>query len=333
MAQMPIEIAEIGEMALDELRKAVQIANAVQNDFIYVNLVETNENVFSKLSYRRATTDQLMSKIEEAREGLRGYHPFIVAFVDSEFDGNLFGSTWAKKGVAVVTTHNVETLIIPKGRMSAYFLYYLARCTTKFLVPTHRNHTDTRECMYDLMLLKTDILKSMRANSICDTCREKLLSINGGISSSQLQSINQMLEAAGKLLNNEFFPQLQSEDALSERTQVDQQSIETIISYCADHDTKRFFGLCFGFIFLFFLGLAFLVISLGWDVIEPWTYFLGIVAPIISYFYFALTQKEWTPSAIYQSYLQRRIMFYKGKVTNAAVPNRPTGLAADAKRD
>ncbi|HEX8190222.1 MAG TPA: COR domain-containing protein, partial [Pyrinomonadaceae bacterium] len=54
------------------------------------------------------------------------------------------------------------------------------------------------------------------------------------------------------------------------------------------------------------LVLAGFIYRLGWDVMEPWTYLIGSGVPILTYVYFAATQMESSPAAIYEQLVERR---------------------------
>jgi predicted nucleotide-binding protein len=85
--------------------------------------------------------------------------------------------------------------------MTAYFLYYLARYTLSFIVPAHKNHDDTRECVYDRKVNKLDLLKSMRARSLCDDCRKALLNGDSPLSPRQLTAVDKIFDLSGKFLS------------------------------------------------------------------------------------------------------------------------------------
>jgi internalin A len=69
---------------------------------------------------------------------------------------------------------------------------------------------------------------------------------------------------------------------------------------------KRIFLLNFGILIVVATGLALLTYKFGWDTMEPWTYFVGIGAVIGSYAYFALTQQEFSPKAIYEQIVEKK---------------------------
>jgi internalin A len=63
------------------------------------------------------------------------------------------------------------------------------------------------------------------------------------------------------------------------------------------------------------LVLAYLIYKYTWDKMEPWTYGIGLLAIIGSYGYFAFTQRELSPKAIYEHMVERK------KVKNYADAN------------
>ena len=101
------------------------------------------------------------------------------------------------QGLSVFTIANVPEVILPRNKLSSYFLYYLAKSAFSFLAPDFKNHDDTRRCPFDRKLYKPDIVESMRARAVCDNCRRWLLS---RVSPAQFQSIEKMFSACGDLL-------------------------------------------------------------------------------------------------------------------------------------
>jgi hypothetical protein len=80
----------------------------------------------------------------------------------------LFADSDLENGISIVTTNNVATTIIPKEKMTSYFLYYFARGILKFILKDKVNHDKPSKngCLFDFMQQKKDILKSMRSNAI-----------------------------------------------------------------------------------------------------------------------------------------------------------------------
>jgi internalin A len=70
---------------------------------------------------------------------------------------------------------------------------------------------------------------------------------------------------------------------------------------------KRILMLCFCAWCVAWLALAGFIYWLGWNVMEPWTYLIGSGVPVVTYLYFAATQQEFSPTAIYERLVERRV--------------------------
>jgi hypothetical protein len=208
MAQMPLEIVEIGNIPNEWINQSISLANSLQNEFIYLKLSETDAQRFQVFAYDHIKAPDFMTTMEKIRSELRGFHPYLLAFVDSKLDGedytNIFGSVRSEKGLGVVTIANVPKIIIAPEKMTSYFLYYLARYTLSYIMPSHKNHDDTRGCVYDRKVSKTDILKSMRARAMCNECRQKLLSEETALSPGQFMALDKLFDMCGKILESGF---------------------------------------------------------------------------------------------------------------------------------
>ncbi len=204
MAKMPIEIITVGNVPTIEVEQAISIANSVQSEFSFSLLSPVDAQTFKLLAYQKATTQNFLNLLEDRRLQIRGFHPFIIAIVDTELKGknygNLFGSHRATKGLAVYTIAGVENAIIPQGRMAAYFLYYFARYTLSFITPGHKSHEGTKDCVFDRKVNKLDITKSMKARAICDECRNDLLTGENSLTPAQFEALDALLEVSGKIL-------------------------------------------------------------------------------------------------------------------------------------
>jgi hypothetical protein len=201
MAQMPIEVLVAGDIPTDDLTRAISTANTIQSEVLYTFL---NDGVFADFgahSYTRIGAKELLRQIGELRSRALGYHPYLIGFVDAELDGedlgNIFGSDEPENGLSVFTIANVPDVILPRNKLPAYFLYYLAKSAFAFLAPDYKNHDDTRRCPYDRKMYKPDIVESMRARAVCDDCRRWLLR---QVSPAQFRSIERMFSACGDFL-------------------------------------------------------------------------------------------------------------------------------------
>ena len=202
MATMPVEVVRIGDVPRAGVARAIALANASQSAFHFFDLPSNDAGPFAMHAYQNASAKQVLDMMESVRAGLRGYHPFIIALMDANLDGekynNLFGSHRADKGLAVATTANVPGVIVPADRLHAYFLYYLARYSLSFLAPQHRNHEDSRSCVFDRKVQKRDLLKSMKARALCDTCRQELLSSASTMSHGQYEALERIFAMANE---------------------------------------------------------------------------------------------------------------------------------------
>jgi hypothetical protein len=207
MAQMPIEIIEIGNLHEFDVSRALSLANSLQQEFVFHALADRDAKDLSNHVFRELYTDQFLTSMDDSRTRMAGYHPFLIAFVDAYLKGkdyeNIFGSDRPEKGLAVFTTHSVPEDIIPRDRMLSYFVYYLAKATLCFLAPEQKNHDDTQGCVFDRKVRKKDILQSMRARALCDKCRRKLLQRSPYISPHQLSALDKLFEASGNLLDGQ----------------------------------------------------------------------------------------------------------------------------------
>lgn len=204
MAKMPIEIVVMGSVPTIDVEQAISIANSVQNEFAYSLLSPSDAQSFRMLAYQKATARDFLNSVENNRTYIRGFHPFLIAVVDTELEGkyygNLFGSHRAKSGIAVTTISNVENLIIPQGRMAAYYLYYFARYTLSFIAPSHKNHEESKKCIFDRKVNKLDITKSMKSRAICDECRNALLTDENSLTPAQFEALDALFAMSGKIL-------------------------------------------------------------------------------------------------------------------------------------
>jgi predicted nucleotide-binding protein len=211
MAQMPIEIVEVGNIPPEWVDQALSLANSVQNEFLYLRMSNEDAQNFQMYAFDHVNAPEFMDSMEQVRAGLRGYHPYLLAIIDADLDGtnysNLFGSHRAEKGIGIITVANVQSIIIPPDKMSSYLLYYLARYTLSYIVPSHKNHNEPRGCVFDRKINKLDLLNSMKARSICNECRQLLLSADTNLSPRQFMALDKMFDMSGKLLEGSLASQ------------------------------------------------------------------------------------------------------------------------------
>jgi predicted nucleotide-binding protein len=94
----------------------------------------------------------------------------------------------------------VEETIIPKGKMSSYYLYEIATHTLALIVSGKQYHQETRGCIFDFQEQKIGILDGIKAGKLCDECRTWFQMNGKDLSSAQLSSISTILKRCGELL-------------------------------------------------------------------------------------------------------------------------------------
>jgi internalin A len=101
-------------------------------------------------------------------------------------------------------------------------------------------------------------------------------------------------------------PSLQPPAPPSTFSTQDEKRRRTVDKDAAVYTTSVFLGgtLLLGIVIVILFQLA--MNEFGWDEMEPWTYLAGLLAAVLGYTYFAITQSEISPAAIYQKMLQAR---------------------------
>jgi len=310
MAQMPIEVVSIGDIPTEQFEKAIAIANDAQAEFVFGQFSKDDANAFRVLAYKQAAAKDFMDKMESIRTDIGGYHPFIITVVDTKLEGkeysNLFGSNRAERGIAVFTIDNVDGIILPKEKIFVYILYYFARYTLSFIVPQHKNHVESKDCVFDRKVHKPDIVKSMKARAICDECRNQLLSGNPKVSPSQLDALDKLFERCGKILEGKSVESSGASLTSNDSLFLELTKIKNRLDANAHRIAQR--GLWVYLIFLIgvWIALAVLTTKIGWNIMEPWTYFIGGTVTLGSYLYFVATKRELSPMTIYHQFIESR---------------------------
>ena len=209
MIKYPLEIVRIGSEFSKEIEESIELINNMQKEFDVQLVDEKVEEEFQLLAFREVFADEILSKIINIKRGLKGYHPNLLVITNSQLkiNGNdkssLFANTISEDGASIITTCHVPEIIIPTNKMKAYFVYYIGRIIAKFLLPDHSNHDDSRDCIFDYMNNKREIINSMKSGALCDTCREKANTQFHKISPSQLINLDAIFTKSGELLNQE----------------------------------------------------------------------------------------------------------------------------------
>jgi len=207
MAKLPLEVLDLRQTSTSDLRSAIDEANRVQDEFSFSLLDES----YSKTMWLHVRSDthtgELLDSLQNKKREWRGYHPFILCILDSPIHsdrwGNIFSSRRAEKGLAIVTSAEVEVVIVPTGKMASYFVYELAVHTLAFVVGGREHHHQVRGCVFDFNEDKKAIIDSMRAGSLCDECRTWFLENGQDLSDEQLSAFVALLQLCSRLLEEE----------------------------------------------------------------------------------------------------------------------------------
>ncbi len=202
-----IAIVDTGCGFPDQLDLAVRTANECQSQ---LHFAYADDALAARV---RLITGRSLQAVAffDALEGVRGdpvaEYPFLHVMTDAPVSGktmsNLFGSHRASRGLAVTTTAGVPATVVPQDKMHAYFLYYLARYALSFTFPQMQNHRETRQCVFDMKVVKTDLTCSMSGRAFCDECREEMITLGGVELASRVQAIDTMFATAGRQLREQ----------------------------------------------------------------------------------------------------------------------------------
>ncbi|MDI1255663.1 MAG: nucleotide-binding protein [Flavobacterium sp.] len=209
MAKLPIDIVNLNDKYEFELETAITIANTIQDDFIFSLADRDLTQKFKLIHLEENDGNDFLNEAIEIKETIAGFYPYVIFVSGNPLSAdnwrNLFAQTFSENGVSIITTDNVEEIIIPKDKITAYYVYYFARILLKFLLVGKYNHSEPSKngCVFDFMEHKIDILKSMRANAICDICRKEIRNHEKKLSESQYRSIDKLLAKSGLLLKEE----------------------------------------------------------------------------------------------------------------------------------
>lgn len=208
MSKLPLDIVNFNDEFRCELDNAITIANGIQNEFLFTKVSTEVSRKFQFLNFDEINTDEFLPKALEIKKELKGFFPYLSFFSNSPLKGdrwsNLFAQYDLENGISIITTNNIPEKIIPRDKMTSYFIYYLARGTLKFILKDIYNHEESsiKGCLFDFMKHKKDILKSMRPNAICDECRREIIKSHNSFSEHQLHAIDTLLSKSGSILND-----------------------------------------------------------------------------------------------------------------------------------
>ncbi|MGE5340966.1 MAG: TIR domain-containing protein [Candidatus Omnitrophota bacterium] len=204
MAKLPVEIIEIPRDHSSDLMLAIEEANRVQDQIYFSMLDQPFADSMRLHVFIDTHSEQFLDALAKKKKEWRGFHPFIICVIDSAIHSNqwsnLFGSRRSKQGMSLFTSFSVEKVIIPKGKMIAYYLYEIATHALSFVVPGLEYHEESRGCIFDFKQEKLSILECMRVGILCDECRNWFLTNGENLSPSQLSAFEHLLRKSSELL-------------------------------------------------------------------------------------------------------------------------------------
>ena len=157
MSKLPLDIVNFNKEFRNELEDAIAIANGIQNEFVFSQVSNEINKKFQLLNFDEVDSDEFLHKANEIKNELKGFYPFICFYTNSPLSGNgwsnLFADSDLENGISIVTTNNVPDEIIPRDKMTAYFVYYFARGILKFILRDLLNHDEPSKsgCLFDFM--------------------------------------------------------------------------------------------------------------------------------------------------------------------------------------
>lgn len=160
----PIEILSVGGDLYPKIEKVVNILNSKQDEFIFLFPPPRVRN--SGVSFKRSNylKSEVFDFIENYREEVKGFRPYIIAIIDGYLEGNIFGSSRSQDGIAFYTIEGKKYL----NSEFAYIAYYLIRYALAFIEPRAKTHKETRGCFFDYKGQKKDIKESVKTMGLCD---------------------------------------------------------------------------------------------------------------------------------------------------------------------
>ena len=126
------------------------------------------------------------------------------------------------------------------------------------------------------------------------------------MSSGQLDALDTLFELSGMLLDGSKTLSVSNNKATHLDPISELSTVKSRLDKNAHDFAKRGLWLYFLGIIGVWITLAIFTYRFGWNIMEPWTYFIGGTITIGSYVYFAMTQKELSPRTIYEQVIESK---------------------------
>ena len=204
-----INIVDVMEPKFGEiLQSCIAQSNSCQDKIRFQFMDNTLANKIKMATFHsELNISSYLSMIENFRAEANQHEAKILAFVNNFLIGtvytNLFAGRRSENGVGIVTTCNVEGVVIPPGKLDAYFEYMLAKAPLDALNPHHKNHSGgTRAyCVYNYKVRKEDIVHSMRSRPLCDECRTLILQGENQLDPDMFGAVDKLFALSGRMLD------------------------------------------------------------------------------------------------------------------------------------
>jgi hypothetical protein len=242
MAQMPIEVLDLRSSRTDLLSNAITLANRAQDQYHFY-LLDVSKS-YDLLFFVHKETDirKFIPRLIEQKREWRGFHPFLLCVFDAAISldgtGNLFSVDIASAGIAAVTVHNVDTVLIPSDQMPAYVIFQLAFFALKFSGCDIDFHEEDRGCLFDYRRDKRGIVEGIRNGHICDQCKSELQKKNGGVSSVQLTAVFALLAVASEIIQGLHMTTTKRKERIFIGSSVEGLEVARAIQRELEHDSE-----------------------------------------------------------------------------------------------
>src|SRR2546430_13228506 len=84
VAQMPVEVVSVGSVSGELVAKTISLANSLQSEFVYSPLSNDHAKYLRISAYKKIDFGEMMDELDNFKAGISGYHPFLIAFIDSQ---------------------------------------------------------------------------------------------------------------------------------------------------------------------------------------------------------------------------------------------------------
>ena len=103
---------------------------------------------------------------------IKPVHPLIL-LTKHRLNLDYFGDTFPKDNISVITTYN--NYVLPRDVLEKqYLLYSVTYCALDLIINPNLWHADPRGCIFDQVLVPSEIADGLLSSFICEPCRSAL---------------------------------------------------------------------------------------------------------------------------------------------------------------